>query len=107
MAGVKQKELHFQKISDVRAKYCVARWHACAVFCTRIFFGRDCRWAGRRWAGRRKKPEPFSAPAVQLVCARINFVEPDGQAPAAPKDSQALRRGLTVRSRTWARMLDI
>ena len=55
-----------------------------------------------------KKAGAISAPAVQLVCARINFVELNGMCEGAHASKiQALRRGRTVRSRTCARMLDI
>jgi hypothetical protein len=67
----------------------------------------------------RKKAGVISAPALQLVCARIKlFVElcsfgtvALGRASARRsrgfKTDQALRRGRTVKSRTCARMLDI
>jgi hypothetical protein len=66
--------------------------------------------------GHRKKAGAISAPAFQLVCARIKlFVELDAFASErksarrsrAVKSDQALRRGRTVKSRTCARMLDI
>ena len=53
--------------------------------------------------GQTKKAGAISAPAIQLVCARINFL----LARYARRDyarrchgAQALRRGLTVKSRT-------
>jgi hypothetical protein len=57
----------------------------------------------------KKKPEPKIGPGQCWLVARINFSSPNStpSAHAARNLSYALRRGLTVKSRTWVRMLDI